>query len=58
MAEFNVSMQVSILGMSLYFWGIFFAPIYTPHLSERFGRQPVCLVIIPIFALFTLGASY
>ena len=55
--EFGVSMQVAILGMSLFFWGVAFAPIITPHLSERFGRQPVYFVALPIFALFILGAS-
>lgn len=57
MARFGVSMQVAILGMSLFFWGVAFAPIHTPHLSERYGRRPVYLVAIPIFALFILGAS-
>ena len=58
MQEFDVSMPVSILGMALYFWGIAFAPIITPHLSERVGRTKVYLATIPIFALFTLGAGY
>ena len=57
MARFGVSMQVAILGMSLFFWGVAFAPVHTPHLSERFGRQAVYLVSIPIFALFILGAA-
>lgn len=55
---FNVSMTVSILGFSLYLWGIAFAPIYTPHLSERFGRQVLYLFSLPICALFILGASF
>ena len=38
--------------------GVFFAPIHTPHFSERFGRRPVYLVCVPIFALFILGASF
>lgn len=54
----NVTMQVSILGLSLYLLGIAFAPITTPHLSERFGRQAVYLVSFPIFSLFILGASF
>lgn len=54
----DVSMQVSILGLSLYLLGIAFAPITTPHLSERFGRRPVYLVSFPIFGLFILGASF
>ena len=38
--------------------GIVFAPIHTPHLTERYGRRPVYLVCVPIFALFILGASF
>ncbi|KAG8525999.1 uncharacterized protein KY384_000761 [Bacidia gigantensis] len=56
-ARFSVSMTVSILPFSLYFWGIAFAPIYTPHVSERYGRRPVYLVSLPLFAIFILGAS-
>ncbi len=55
--DFNVSMTVSILGFSIYLWGIAFAPIHTPHLSERFGRQVVYLACYPIFMLFILGAA-
>ncbi|KAK3168376.1 hypothetical protein OEA41_004823 [Lepraria neglecta] len=54
----DVTMQVAILGLSLYLLGIAFAPITTPHLSERYGRQAVYLVTLPIFALFILGASF
>lgn len=57
-AQFGVSMQVAILGLSLYLLGIAFAPIITPHLSEKFGRQAVYLVSFPIFALFILGSSF
>ncbi len=57
MAEFNVSMPVAILGMSLYVFGIFFAPIHTPHWSERFGRKPVYIVSLLCCMLFILGAS-
>ena len=51
-------MQVAVLGHSLYLMGIAFAPIATPHLSEKYGRQVVYLVTLPIFALFILGASF
>ena len=57
MKEFNVSMTTSILGLSLPLFGAFFAPIYTPHLSERFGRGPVYFCSLPLFALFILGSS-
>lgn len=54
----NVKMQVAILGLSLYLLGIAFAPIVTPHLSERFGRQIVYLVTLPIFCLFVVGGCF
>lgn len=57
MAEFNVSMPVAILGFSLYVFGIFFAPIHTPHWSERFGRRPVYFASLSLCMLFVLGAS-
>ena len=50
-------MTTAILGMSLYLFGISFAPIITPHLSEAFGRSPVYFTSIPIFSLFILGAG-
>lgn len=57
MKEFNVSMTVSILGLSLNLLGIAFAPIITPHITERLGRSPVYLASLPLFSLFILGAS-
>ena len=50
-------MTTAILGLSLYLLGIAFAPITTPHLSERFGRSVVYLVSLPIFSLFIVGAG-
>lgn len=55
--RFDVSYTIAILGLSLYLLGIAFAPITTPHLSERFGRSPVYLTSLPLFALFILGAG-
>ena len=57
MQEFGISQQVSVLGFSLPIFGIFFAPIYTPHLSERYGRNPIYFTALPLFALFTLGTG-
>lgn len=57
MEEFNVSMTVAILGFSLNLLGIAFAPITTPHFTERLGRSTVYLISIPTFSLFILGAS-
>lgn len=51
-------MQVAILGLSLYLLGIAFAPITTPHITERLGRQVVYLLSLPLFSLFILGASF
>lgn len=57
MQEFDVSMTVAILGFSLNLFGIAFAPIITPHLSERLGRVAVYSISLPLFSLFILGAS-
>lgn len=57
MMRFNVSMTVAILPLSLFLLGVFFAPIITPHLSERLGRSPVYFISLPLFALFILGAG-
>lgn len=57
MKEFSVSMTVAILGFSLNLLGIAFAPILTPHITERLGRSPVYLASLPLFSLFILGAS-
>ena len=51
-------MQVAILGFSLNLLGIAFAPIVTPHVSERYGRQAVYLISLPAFSFFILGASF
>ncbi|KAI4147259.1 MAG: hypothetical protein L6R39_003172 [Caloplaca ligustica] len=58
MMHFHVSMTVATLGLSLTLLGIAFAPIITPHLSERFGRSPVYFVSLALFALFILGAGF
>lgn len=57
MVHFRVSMPVAVLGLSLFLFGVAFAPIIAPHLSERFGRSPVYLVSLPLFALFIVGAG-
>jgi MFS transporter, DHA1 family, multidrug resistance protein len=57
MKEFDVTMVKAILPFSLFLFGVFFAPIITPHLSEKFGRMPVYLVSLPLMELFIVGAS-
>lgn len=58
MAEFNVSMTKAILPFSLYIWGIMFAPLYSPHVSERVGRNPLYIVANLGLGVFTIGAAY
>jgi MFS family permease len=48
---FGVSQRVAVLGFTMPFFGVFFAPIYTPHLSERYGRRPIYFTSFPLFCL-------
>ncbi|KAF4976577.1 hypothetical protein FZEAL_6777 [Fusarium zealandicum] len=48
---FGVSMHTALLGYTIPFFGVAFAPLYTPHLSERYGRRPVYLASLPLFSL-------
>ena len=57
MTDFNINMTQAIAPFSLYLFGIFFAPIYTPHLAERHGRTIIYLVSIFCCGLFHLGAA-
>ncbi|KAI9730767.1 MAG: hypothetical protein M1835_003552, partial [Candelina submexicana] len=57
MKEFNVSMTAAIVPYSLYLVGIAFAPVYTPHLAELFGRSAIYLVTFPMYSLFILGSA-
>jgi MFS transporter, DHA1 family, multidrug resistance protein len=57
-AEFNVTRPVAILGFALFFWGVVFAPIYTPHLAERLGRSVIYFTCIVLFSIFTLGVGW
>jgi len=50
-------MTQAILGMSLYLFGITFAPIWTPHVTERTGRSLVYLCSLPACGLFLVGAG-
>ena len=51
-------MTHAIVPFSLYIWGIFFAPIYSPHMSERLGRNPGYVFSTLGLAVFTLGSAY
>ncbi|KAK1061963.1 hypothetical protein LTR74_010627 [Friedmanniomyces endolithicus] len=58
--DFNIGNGVPlsfIAGLSLYLWGIAFAPIWTPHVAERTGRSIIYLVALPVCGLFILGAG-
>lgn len=50
-------MTQAILGMSLYLFGVTFAPIWTPHMTERVGRSLVYLCCLPICGIFLVGAG-
>lgn len=57
MVAFDISMTAAIVPFSSFLFGMAFAPIYTPHLSERYGRVPVYYVSLPLCAVFILGAG-
>ncbi|KAK5711510.1 hypothetical protein LTR17_018338 [Elasticomyces elasticus] len=46
-----------IAGLSLYLWGIAFAPLWTPHVADRIGRSLIYLLALPVCGLFVLGAG-
>jgi DHA1 family multidrug resistance protein-like MFS transporter len=50
-------MTQAILGMSLYLFGIAFAPIWTPHVTERTGRSMVYLCSLPSCGIFLVSAG-
>ena len=41
--------RLANLAFSAPFFGVFFAPLYTPHLSERLGRKPIYLISVTLF---------
>lgn len=51
-------MEKAIAGFSIYIFGIFFAPLKSPHISERMGRTPQYFIAMFGHAMFTLGAAY
>jgi hypothetical protein len=57
MQEFSITMTQAISGMSLYLFGIAFAPIWTPHVTERTGRSLVYLCSLPLCGIFLVGAG-
>ncbi|KAL6812008.1 MFS general substrate transporter [Trichoderma sp. SZMC 28015] len=58
MEEFDVSLTVSFLPLSLYVIALGFGPILGGPLSESLGRYPVYATILPLGTLFTLGCGF
>ncbi|KAF2097771.1 MFS general substrate transporter [Rhizodiscina lignyota] len=56
--QFNVSRTVAVLPFAIFLWGVSFAPIYSPHLAERFGRSIIYFICVFLFSIFTLGVGY
>ena len=56
--QFNLKPFNAVLPLSVYLFGVFFAPIFTPHISERVGRRPIYFVGTFISALFIIGAAF
>ncbi|KAI0469323.1 MFS multidrug transporter-like protein [Xylaria cf. heliscus] len=57
MDEFDVSLPVALLGLSLYSLGLALGPVVGAPISETRGRKAVYLITLPIFLLFTAGAG-
>lgn len=58
MVRFGVSEEIALLPFALYLLGLSFGPVIAAPTSETFGRRIVYLSALPIFAAFTLGASF
>ncbi|KAK0316915.1 hypothetical protein LTR82_012057 [Friedmanniomyces endolithicus] len=59
--DFNIGNGVPlsfIAGLSLYLWGIAFAPIWTPHVAERTGRSIIYLVALPYFNVILIAVVF
>lgn len=54
----GTSAHLANLAFSIPFFGVTLAPIYTPHLSEKFGRKPVYLVSFFLFCVVVIGGAY
>jgi MFS transporter, DHA1 family, multidrug resistance protein len=45
---------MAILGFTTPFFGVFFAPIVTPHLADKYGRRPVYTASMALFSFCVL----
>ena len=55
---FGVSMTKATLAFCLFLFGVLFAPLYTPHVSERIGRSYIYFVCTGLMSAFLLGAGF
>lgn len=55
--HFGVSHTVSLLGLSLFLWGLGLGAIVAAPVSEYYGRRIVYLTTVPIFGLFILASG-
>ncbi|CEJ95272.1 hypothetical protein VHEMI10761 [[Torrubiella] hemipterigena] len=56
-AYFRVSETVSLLGLSLFLWGLGLGATIAAPLSEHYGRRIVYLTTVPLFGLCILGSG-
>ncbi|KAK2592820.1 hypothetical protein QQS21_009488 [Conoideocrella luteorostrata] len=54
---YRVHRILSLLGLSLFLWGLGLGAIIAAPVSEHYGRRIVYLTTIPVFGLFILGAG-
>ncbi|KAK6822539.1 hypothetical protein PG987_014084 [Apiospora arundinis] len=57
-ALLSTSKSLASLSFSIPFLGMTSAPLYTPYLSERFGRKPVLLVYFLLYGAVVLGLTF
>lgn len=55
---FGVSMTKATVSFSLFLFGILFAPLYVPHVSERIGRTYIYFFSTITMSVFLLGAAF
>ncbi|KAL6851830.1 MFS general substrate transporter [Trichoderma novae-zelandiae] len=56
-SHFGTSQTVSLLGLSLFLWGLGLGAIIAAPVSEYYGRRIVYLTTIPVFGLFILASG-
>lgn len=56
--KLHTSSEVALLPFSLFLLGLSLGPLIAGPASERFGRKPVYLIALPLFAAFTIGAGF